>query len=76
MHPDFAAWVSNASFASDLDHLVARTDCWIHGHTHASRRYRLGQAEVACNPRGYPRTPGFENAGFDPGFCIEVATRA
>ena len=74
VHPDFAAWISNASFASDLDHLVARSDCWIHGHTHASRRYRLGRAEVACNPRGYPRPPGFENPGFEPGFCIEVAT--
>ena len=73
VHPGYAAWVSNASFASDLDHLVARSDWWIHGHTHASGRYRLGRAEVACNPRGYPRAPGFENPRFEPGFCLEVA---
>lgn len=83
VHPAFASSVSNAGFASDLDPLVARADCWIHGHTHASRRYRIGGAEVVCNPRGYPRTlpaaPGqaapiaFENPGFDAGLSVELA---
>lgn len=55
VHPDFARWVSNAGFVSHLDALVERADLWIHGHTHTSHRYRIGRAEVVCNPRGYPR---------------------
>jgi predicted phosphodiesterase len=58
VHPAFGHWVSNAGFVSDLDPLVGLADLWIHGHTHTSHRYRLGGAEVVCNPRGYPR---FEN---------------
>lgn len=54
VHPDFAAWVTNASFASDLDALVERSDLWIHGHTHTTQAFRAGRARVACNPRGYP----------------------
>jgi hypothetical protein len=70
VHPAFGQWVSNAGFVSDLDPLVGLADLWIHGHTHTSHRYRLGRAEVVCNPRGYPRrenpppaiTDGCENA--------------
>jgi predicted phosphodiesterase len=90
VHPDYAAWVSNAGFASDLDALVERSDLWIHGHTHATRRYRVGPAGVVCNPRGYPRAmlPAasgaaaptarsvvFENPHFVPGLCVEVEIR-
>lgn len=79
----YAASVSNASFASDLDALVARSDCWVHGHTHASASYRSGRALVACNPRGYPRGPAaregadpvFENPEFAPDLCIGVGGR-
>lgn len=55
VHPQFAAWVSNAGFASDLDPLVERSDLWIHGHTHTSMRYPAGRSTVVCNPRGYPK---------------------
>ena len=54
VHPDFARWVTNAAFASDLDDLVGRASLWVHGHTHTSHRYRAGAAQVVCNPRGYP----------------------
>lgn len=55
VHPDFARWVTNAGFASELDDLVALADLWIHGHTHTTQDYRIGGARVVCNPRGYPR---------------------
>lgn len=72
----FAASVTNASFVSDLDPLVALADVWIHGHTHSSHRYDVGGARVFCNPRGYPwRTkPGhFENPAFDPALIVEIS---
>jgi Icc-related predicted phosphoesterase len=40
---------------------------WIHGHTHDSARYRLGElgeVEVICNPFGYAGEE--ENPDFDP----------
>ena len=55
VHPAFSQWVSNAAFVSHLDPLLGLADLWIHGHTHTSHRYRIGGAEVVCNPRGYPR---------------------
>lgn len=41
----------------------------IHGHTHFSRRYRVGPTEVVCNPLGYPTGP---NREFDEHLVIEV----
>jgi hypothetical protein len=55
VHPGFTTWASNAAFASDLDGLIERATLWIHGHTHTTQRYRVGNAQVVCNPRGYPR---------------------
>lgn len=47
---------------------------WIHGHTHTSFDYRVGNCRVVCNPRGYPvgnaRT---ENERFDPAFIGELS---
>jgi Icc-related predicted phosphoesterase len=31
---------------------------WIHGHTHMSFDYRVGQTRVVCNARGYPAEVG------------------
>ena len=88
VHPDYAAWASNAAFATDLDPLIEHATLWIHGHTHTTQRYRVGSAEVVCNPRGYPRRAKraadlparqgpveplvFENPGFDPGLVIDL----
>jgi predicted phosphodiesterase len=55
-----------------LDELVARSGAalWIHGHTHVSQDYRIGNTRVICNPRGYA---GYElNPAFDPRLIIEV----
>ena len=43
----------NAYFSSDLDSLVEKSDMWIHGHTHTSFDYKIKNARVICNPRGY-----------------------
>jgi len=63
--------LSSAGFASNLDDLASRADMWVHGHTHDSFEYTIGNCSVVCNPRGYPvgKTPEgtiFENPEFNP----------
>lgn len=78
-----AKWVSDpltAAFGSKLSlELLIQANLWIHGHTHDSFDYRLGDSKksvrVVCNPRGYPmgrRRDDFENPNFNPGLLIEV----
>lgn len=64
----------SAAFASNLDHLVAKADLWIHGHTHTSVDYRIGKCRVVCNPRGYPHQlkNRYENPDFNPAKIVEV----
>jgi predicted phosphodiesterase len=57
------------AFASDLDHLVAGADIWVHGHTHAARDHRVGKCRVVNNPRGYVR---HELTGFDPALVVAI----
>ncbi|SEA74365.1 metallophosphoesterase [Variovorax sp. YR216] len=46
---------------------------WVHGHTHDSFDYRVGNCRVVSNPRGYMNWHGdFENAQFDPGLVVEI----
>ncbi|GLQ53574.1 metallophosphoesterase [Devosia nitrariae] len=69
---------SDASFASDLSHLITVTEpaVWIHGHVHHSRDYYIGATRVVCNPRGYAVVDSggmrIENQGFEPGKVIEL----
>lgn len=55
----------DASYASNLDHLIPKANCWIHGHVHRAREYtgKLG-GRVIENARGYADSgpdsvPGF-----------------
>lgn len=56
----------NAFFLCDMTPLIEeRRPClWIHGHTHESCCYRVGETTVLCNPLGYPDE---ENGAFDGG---------
>lgn len=56
----------DAAYASNLDRLVAKADCWVHGHVHRAREYqgKLG-GRVVENARGYRdfglgSVPGFK----------------
>lgn len=62
----------NPAYASNLDKLVARSGAalWVHGHTHGSADYALGDTRVICNPRGY--APHEVNPRFDPNLVIEI----
>jgi predicted phosphodiesterase len=69
-----------AAFGSKLSlDLLTQANLWIHGHTHDSCDYRLGDSKksvrVVCNPRGYPmgwQKGDFENPNFNPGLLIEI----
>ena len=72
--PRFAGSPLNACFVSDLEALVANSGAalWIHGHTHDSFDYRLGETRVLANPRGYVHDGQAENPDFDPGLTVQV----
>lgn len=75
VHPRFAGSILNASFVSNAEHLfeVNPPRLWIHGHTHDSFDYWIGQTRVVCNPRGYAKSGENENASFDPGLVLHVS---
>lgn len=74
IHPRFDGALLNASFVSDAEYLLdaGRVDLWIHGHTHDSFDYRLGDTRVVCNPRGYVRGAVAENPHFDIDFMVDI----
>ena len=51
----FRGHASNVYYASDLSEeiLDRKIDVWIHGHTHSSCEYNVGETLVLCNPFGY-----------------------
>ncbi|MDL9998310.1 metallophosphoesterase [Variovorax sp. J22P240] len=64
----------SGAFASDLPSSFFEVPTlWVHGHTHASFDYSVGQCRVVCNPRGYVvdgADPG--NPNFRHGMVIDV----
>jgi predicted phosphodiesterase len=74
IHPRFATQLTSAAFASDLGSCLGTADLHIHGHTHDSFDYRVGNTRVVANPMGYcrgiktadsPAQLQRENAAFD-----------
>jgi Icc-related predicted phosphoesterase len=75
VHPQFlnaSDHHMNGYFASDLDDVIlaGKPDFWVHGHTHSSCDYMLGETEVICNPRGY--FPFQLNSAFLPDLRVEL----
>jgi predicted phosphodiesterase len=78
--PKFAGDQMTAAFGSKLaPELLQQANLWIHGHTHSSCNYRLGDSRkyvrVVSNPRGTSFqwfSNEFENSQFDPGFRMEL----
>jgi Calcineurin-like phosphoesterase len=73
--PRFADdWVSTA-FINELPaHFFDVPVLWVHGHTHTSFDYRVGNCRVLCNPRGYQAAGRAvpENLAFDPGLVVHL----
>ena len=70
----FAGSPVNACFVSDLEARIRawQPQLWLHGHTHDSFDYRIGETRVVANPRGYAPNGVIENAAFDPGLVLEI----
>lgn len=65
----------SAFYASHLDNLIidSQAALWIHGHTHESVDYFIGNTRVLSNPRGYARQKsGNGNAEFKVDCIIEI----
>ncbi|MES2352252.1 MAG: metallophosphoesterase [Pseudomonadota bacterium] len=77
--PKWSNDLVSAIFGSNLPtEVLLGAKLWIHGHTHESCNYRIGDSRrsvrVVCNPRGYPlgwHKTEFENASFQPGLLID-----
>lgn len=70
--PEFKGSPLNPFFVCDVEDLLVRRRpaLWIHGHTHGSLDYVVGQTRVVCNPFGYAGSE--ENPRFDAEKIIEV----
>ena len=55
--PGYENSALNPYFCNDIDELIKGMNikCWVHGHTHSTHDYMIGNTRVVCNPRGYPR---------------------
>ncbi len=65
----------NGAYASELfeDIMDSQPNVWVHGHTHASMDYLIGDTRVICNPRGYVgRKPEDLNDDFNPTLTVEL----
>ncbi len=73
--PRFASdWVSTA-YVSELPASFFEVPVlWVHGHTHSSHDYRIGNCRVVCNPRGYQTAVMAmpENASFNPALVVAI----
>lgn len=73
--PAFASSPINSSFVSDLEDRIKdwQPALWLHGHTHGSFDYRVGNTLVICNARGYAKNGINENPDFDDSYVIDLA---
>lgn len=60
----------NRFFVCDMENLVLKKQpkIWIHGHSHDSCEYMIGNTRIICNPKGYPQ----ERNNFDCNLIIEI----
>lgn len=78
-HPRYANDPMTVCFGSHLPvELMRQAGLWIHGHTHSSFNYRIGDSRqhvrVVCNPRGYPLGwlhNEWENESFNPSMLMQ-----
>jgi hypothetical protein len=64
----------NSSFVSDLEDRIKdwQPALWLHGHTHGSFDYRVGNTRVICNARGYAKDGINENPEFNSSYVIDL----
>lgn len=63
------------AYASSMDEFIEQCGAglWVHGHTHESADYTIGNTRVVSNPRGYSHFPnGTRNSHFIHDCIIEI----
>jgi predicted phosphodiesterase len=71
------SWMMNPCFTSNLPELISKVNIAIHGHTHESLDYMIGNTRVIANPRGYPLSCygdliQYENSNYQNCKLIEI----
>lgn len=81
VHPRFAYDPLSPAFVSDQTELLFKASFWLHGHTHDSFDYTVGNCRVVANPAGYLNgyreidgapVAVLENSAFRPDLLIDV----
>ena len=69
----FLASPLNIFYANHLDALIEEMKplLWVHGHTHESCDYNIGETRILCNPHGYPKFGGL-NPNYDSRLIIDL----
>lgn len=69
--PAYTTSLLRGAYATDLDNFILerKPRLWMHGHTHTSHDYMLGDTRVVCNSLGYP---GDENKDYIKDLVIEI----
>lgn len=65
----------NGAFHSELSDYIfdhPKIKYWVHGHTHQSCDYMIGETRVVCNPRGYETYRSKEETNWNPNLILEV----
>ena len=78
IHPKFRGDDLNPFFYNDMDDFIYERQpvLWVHGHTHSSMNYRIGETRILCNPKGYwnPLEYGEpENVEYNPTLIYPVS---
>ncbi len=68
--PRFAGNKLNVCFGNRWEWLIEKhqPEVWIHGHTHSSFDYKVGDTRVVCNPQGYPEEYCLPKVGVNVGY--------
>lgn len=63
--PEFSTSLFNDYFHANMDDYIRDSDIkyWIHGHTHQSLDYYIGNTNIVCNPMGYKQ---YEKTNYNP----------
>lgn len=74
IHEIYKTEPMNGAYVSNLDERILESEpnLMIHGHTHVSFDYMIGNTRVIVNPRGYFGTYGDMNPDFDPLLTIDI----
>ena len=65
----------NRFYVCDMSNVILdkKPALWLHGHTHESCDYLVGDTRIICNPYGYANeAPGLFNYNFDANKVVEI----